>query len=60
MHPAVHEARLAFLDKHRGAPALLFDIPLLFETGGENEFDKVIVVSAPNTSSERECLAAPA
>lgn len=47
VHPAVYEARLAFLDKHRGAPALLFDIPLLFETGGENEFDKVIVVSAP-------------
>jgi dephospho-CoA kinase len=47
VHPAVYEARLAFLDEHRGAPALLFDIPLLFETGGENEFDKVIVVSAP-------------
>ena len=29
------------------APALLFDIPLLFETGGDESFDKVIVVSAP-------------
>ena len=53
VHPAVYEARLAFLDKHRDAPALLFDIPLLFETGGENEFDKVIVVSAPERRPAR-------
>jgi dephospho-CoA kinase len=47
VHPAVYEARLAFIDRYRDAPALLFDIPLLFETGGEQEFDKVVVVSAP-------------
>jgi dephospho-CoA kinase len=47
VHPAVYDARLAFIDAHHDAPALLFDIPLLFETGGEGEFDKVVVVSAP-------------
>jgi dephospho-CoA kinase len=47
VHPAVYEARLAFIDRYRDAPALLFDIPLLFETGGQAEFDKVVVVSAP-------------
>jgi dephospho-CoA kinase len=47
VHPAVHDARAAFIDKHKGARALLFDIPLLFETAGEKAFDKVIVVSAP-------------
>jgi dephospho-CoA kinase len=47
VHPAVRDARAAFIDKHRGAPALLFEIPLLFETGGEEEFDKIVVVSAP-------------
>jgi len=26
---------------------LMFEIPLLFETGGAKEFDKIIVVSAP-------------
>ena len=47
VHPAVQDARQAFIDSHRDAPALLFDIPLLFETGGEAAFDKIIVVSAP-------------
>jgi dephospho-CoA kinase len=46
VHPAVSEARDAFIDKNRNAPALLFEIPLLFETGGEKQFDKIIVVTA--------------
>jgi dephospho-CoA kinase len=47
VHPAVRDWRQAFIEKHEDAPALIFEIPLLFETGGEKEFDKVIVVSAP-------------
>jgi dephospho-CoA kinase len=47
VHPAVREWRQAFIDRQRDAPALLFEIPLLFETGGEYDFDKVVVVSAP-------------
>ena len=47
VHPAVRDARDAFVIDHAGAPAILFEIPLLFETGGEAEFDKVVVVSAP-------------
>jgi dephospho-CoA kinase len=47
VHPAVREAREAFVAEHRDAPALLFEIPLLFETSGEGEFDKIVVVSAP-------------
>jgi dephospho-CoA kinase len=47
VHPAVQDARQAFIDRHGNAPALLFEIPLLLETGGEKAFDKVIVVSAP-------------
>jgi dephospho-CoA kinase len=47
VHPAVHAGRARFLLANPAAPALLFDIPLLFETGGEQAFDKVIVVSAP-------------
>jgi dephospho-CoA kinase len=47
MHPAVQAARERFIAEHGDAPAILFDIPLLFETAGEGAFDKVIVVSAP-------------
>lgn len=47
VHPVVQDARQAFIDAHADAAALLFDIPLLFETGGEKSFDKVVVVSAP-------------
>jgi dephospho-CoA kinase len=47
VHPAVREARDGFIAAHKEGPALLFEIPLLFETGGEKEFDKVVVVSAP-------------
>ena len=47
VHPAVHAQRARFLLENSDKPALLFDIPLLFETHGEEAFDKVVVVSAP-------------
>jgi dephospho-CoA kinase len=47
VHPAVRDWRDAFIEKHRDSPALIFEIPLLFETGSDKEFDKTIVVSAP-------------
>ena len=59
VHPAVMARREAFITEHRDAPALLFDIPLLFETHGEGEFDKVIVVSAPADVQRRRVLERP-
>ena len=54
VHPAVQLEREKFIADHPGAPALLFDIPLLFETGGEGAFDTVITVSAsPEVQRER-------
>jgi dephospho-CoA kinase len=54
VHPAVHHERTRFIVEHGDSPALLFDIPLLFETGGDEAFDKVIVVSArPDLQRER-------
>ena len=35
VHPAVRDWREAFVDKNAGAPALMFEIPLLFETCSE-------------------------
>jgi dephospho-CoA kinase len=48
VHPAVREARENFVAQHENAEALVFEIPLLFETNGQKEFDKVVVVSAPS------------
>ena len=59
VHPAVRDAREAFIAAHNDAPALLFDIPLLFETGGEKEFDKVVVVSAPAEAQRQRVLKRP-
>jgi dephospho-CoA kinase len=59
VHPAVHHARTRFILNHGTAPALLFDIPLLFETGGEGAFDKVIVVSAPEEVQRERVLSRP-
>src|SRR4029453_19053698 len=59
VHPAVHAERARFLLDNRDRPALLFDIPLLFETHGEQAFDKVIVVSAPADVQRRRVLDRP-
>ena len=59
VHPAVHADRARFLLDNQDKPALLFDIPLLFETHGEEAFDKVIVVSAPADVQRDRVLARP-
>jgi len=59
VHPAVHHERTRFIVEHGDAPALLFDIPLLFETGGEVTFDHVIVVSSPAAVQRERVLARP-
>jgi dephospho-CoA kinase len=56
VHPVVREAREQFVAEHSNAPAIVFEIPLLFETGGEKEFDKVIVVSAPAETQRARVL----
>ena len=57
VHPAVREWRETFIAQHRDSPALIFEIPLLFETKGAKEFDKVIVVSAPAEVQRARVLA---
>ena len=59
VHPAVAAERAAFLADHADAPLLLFDIPLLFETGGESRVDVVVVVSAPADVQRARVLARP-
>jgi dephospho-CoA kinase len=57
VHPAVRAARKAFLLEHAGAPLVVFDIPLLFEKGGRDEVDKVLVVTAPAQVQRARVLA---
>lgn len=59
VHPAVHHERTRFIVEHGDAQALLFDIPLLFETGGSGAFDKVIVVTAPAEIQRERVLSRP-
>jgi dephospho-CoA kinase len=49
VHPRVREEERRFLAKAEaeGAAVVVLDIPLLFETGGAERVDAVIVVSAP-------------
>lgn len=49
VHPMVSDDRDRFLQTHRqaGASCVVLDIPLLFETGGDEICDYVIVTNAP-------------
>ena len=59
VHPAVRAAREEFLLEHGGAPLVVFDIPLLFEKGGIDEVDAVLVVSASPEVQRQRVLARP-
>lgn len=61
VHPLVGAAREAFLEQARAkaAPLAVVDIPLLFETGAEDAFDAIIVVSAPAKIQRARVLARP-
>ncbi|MER9053344.1 dephospho-CoA kinase [Mesorhizobium sp. M0910] len=61
IHPLVRADADAFLAENRaaGAPLAVLDIPLLFETGGGNRVDKVVVVTAPPEVQRARVLARP-
>ena len=59
IHPAVADARWAFLAENAQAPLVVFDIPLLFEKGSAQEVDKIAVVSAPYDVQRERVLARP-
>ena len=59
VHPLLGAHRQKFLEdaEKAGAPIVLMDVPLLFETGGEKRMDAVIVVSAPAELQRERVLA---
>ncbi|MBZ9870974.1 dephospho-CoA kinase [Mesorhizobium sp. BR1-1-9] len=61
IHPLVRADADAFLARNRaaGAPLAVLDIPLLFETGGRDRVDRVVVVTAPAEVQRQRVLARP-
>lgn len=61
IHPMVGAARQQFFEQAeaKGHPFVVLDVPLLFETGGNNACDKVVVVSAPADVQRDRVLTRP-
>ena len=59
VHPLLSESRKMFFSENRKAPIVLLDIPLLFETGGDNSAHKIVVVTAPADVQRARVLARP-
>lgn len=59
VHPLVRADSERFLDENRkrGAPIVVLDIPLLFEKGGEERVDRIVVVTAPAEIQRERVLA---
>lgn len=59
VHPIVGRARAAVFEEAEkaGADMVVLDVPLIFETGGEKNMHKVIVVSAPAEMQRKRVLA---
>jgi dephospho-CoA kinase len=59
VHPMLGASRKKFLDEaeRAGAPVVVMDIPLLYETGGEKRVDAVVVVSTDAASQRERILA---
>jgi len=61
IHPLAHLEERKFLEAAQleGHEIVLLDIPLLFETGGVDRVDAIIVVTAPAEEQRRRVLARP-
>jgi dephospho-CoA kinase len=59
VHPMLGASRQKFLDdaERSGAPVVVVDVPLLFETGGEKRVDAVVVVTTSPEIQRQRILA---
>jgi dephospho-CoA kinase len=58
LHPRIRTLRDRWMDARRseGAPFVVAEIPLLFETGGERDFDVTVFVDAPDEERLRRLV----
>ena len=61
VHPLVRQSETRFLEqaRARGETIVLLDIPLLYETGGEQRVNAVVVVTAPSDMQRKRVLTRP-
>ncbi len=59
IHPAIAKMRADFMRAHANDDIIVFDIPLLFEKGGERGVDSIVVVSASASVQRERVLARP-
>lgn len=61
VHPMLRAHQQAFLDaaERSGAKVAVLDVPLLFETGGENRVDAVVVVTTSTETQRQRILERP-
>ena len=61
IHPLVRADADAFVERHRkeGARLVVLDIPLLFETGGTDRVDSILVVTASPEVQKQRVMARP-
>jgi dephospho-CoA kinase len=59
VHPMLRAYHQKFLDdaERSGAPVVVVDVPLLFETGGDKRVDAVVVVTTDPDTQRRRVLA---
>ena len=55
--PAVHEDADRWRAKNESAPYTLYEAAIVFEIGGQDRFDSVIVVAAPEASRRERVIA---
>jgi dephospho-CoA kinase len=59
VHPLVRAERERFLAAAEDADVVVFEVPLLLETGIDRDVDAVVVVSAPEAAQRKRVLGRP-
>lgn len=57
VHPAVHRDADRWKLEHQSAPYTLYEAAIVFEIGGQDRFDAVIVVAAPEATRRDRVIA---